>query len=506
VVELRAAVGLLASQTADAIARHWPPWWAWAAVAAGLLVAGWIVRRASLRALDVAPPNDAERARAAAAGQELAARGSVGLVLGGGGAKGAYQVGCWKALRECGLAQFGALAGTSVGALNAVLVAQDAFERAERIWHDMRFGRVLRLRWHAPLALAIRLVLFVPYLGKFAFPDRFIPVALFRAVDGWQQGWRTGEPQQALGAALELYAAFVKSPRSIDHVSQLVLAGLVLGGFSAGWMLAAPLLTLVAMVVVAPFGALLVVNYASWLATLLDQLATRLVVASNGPLAELLHECVDPPRLAARPQPVVVTLAALREVTRTPPLRRLAVSTAQSTGRASARPPDRDFCTNPDFSAARLPSTESTIEYVPDHFDVRTQPPARMRELILQSAGLPEIFPARRFGDRTYVDGGLADNEPLTALVGVPGQATIIVVPLNARCDEARVRTDLRRNLDRLGRPEPTALPDLLVLTPSRPLGNLLTGTMDFGAARARALMRLGYRDTIIRLAARDGG
>jgi hypothetical protein len=79
-------------------------------------------------------------------------------------------------------------------------------------------------------------------------------------------------------------------------------------------------------------------------------------------------------------------------------------------------------------------------------------------------------------------------------------------VPLNARCDEARVRADLRRNLDRLGRPEPTALPDLLVLTPSRPLGNLLTGTMDFGAARARALMRLGYRDTIIRLAARDGG
>lgn len=37
-----------------------------------------------------------------------------GLVLEGGGAKGAYQIGAWKALREAGVKLKG-IAGTSVG-------------------------------------------------------------------------------------------------------------------------------------------------------------------------------------------------------------------------------------------------------------------------------------------------------------------------------------------------------------------------------------------------------
>lgn len=40
-----------------------------------------------------------------------------GLVLDGGGARGAYQIGAWKALREAGV-KIEAVAGTSVGALN----------------------------------------------------------------------------------------------------------------------------------------------------------------------------------------------------------------------------------------------------------------------------------------------------------------------------------------------------------------------------------------------------
>ena len=40
-----------------------------------------------------------------------------GLVLDGGGARGAYQIGAWTALAEAGM-KFSAVAGTSVGALN----------------------------------------------------------------------------------------------------------------------------------------------------------------------------------------------------------------------------------------------------------------------------------------------------------------------------------------------------------------------------------------------------
>lgn len=48
----------------------------------------------------------------------------IGLVLSGGGAKGAYQAGIWKAMTELGLAKrVRAFSGTSVGAINAAAFA-----------------------------------------------------------------------------------------------------------------------------------------------------------------------------------------------------------------------------------------------------------------------------------------------------------------------------------------------------------------------------------------------
>jgi predicted acylesterase/phospholipase RssA len=503
---LAAAVGLM-RRLAATIASHWPPWWVWVALTIGLALAGCLVRRRSLRALEVAPPTNAERARAVAAGRAIAASGPVGLVLGGGGAKGAYQVGCWKALRDSGIIRFGAIAGTSIGALNAVLVAQDEFDHAERIWNTMSFGRVLQMRWgYLPVAIAIRFVLIVPYLGKFVFPARVIPVSLYRAIHKWQQEWRVGEPLRALAAVLDLYLAFLKRPYSNDLISQLTWGLIALSGLAGWWYLAMPLFELAVFMIVGPFLALLVVNYASLLATGLDLLATRLVLASNTPLAELVRECVNPEQLKAHPKPVFVTLGALGEVRRTVDPRLLAQDTAtvgQGTSVRSAIITTlyKDYGGLVD--GASLPTASSTVEYVPSYFNVCDEPPGRMQELILQSAGLPEIFPARQFDGFTYVDGGIADNEPLAALVNVPGHSTIIVMPLNIQGDEAKIRTDLSRVLERLGRPPPATLPELLVLTPSRPLGNILTGTMDFAAERARAMMRLGYRDTIVRLAGR---
>lgn len=60
----------------------------------------------------------------------------VGLVLSGGGAKGAYEVGVWKALKEVGVAgQVTVISGTSVGALNAALFASEPdILKIEKIW------------------------------------------------------------------------------------------------------------------------------------------------------------------------------------------------------------------------------------------------------------------------------------------------------------------------------------------------------------------------------------
>ena len=62
----------------------------------------------------------------------------IGLVLSGGGAKGAYEVGVWKAICEAGLdRRIGAMSGTSVGSLCSVLFSsvRDP-DKCESIWSD----------------------------------------------------------------------------------------------------------------------------------------------------------------------------------------------------------------------------------------------------------------------------------------------------------------------------------------------------------------------------------
>ena len=65
-----------------------------------------------------------------------------GLVLEGGGARGAYQIGAWKALVEAGV-RINAVAGTSVGALNGALVCMGDVEKAEKIWREITYSRVM---------------------------------------------------------------------------------------------------------------------------------------------------------------------------------------------------------------------------------------------------------------------------------------------------------------------------------------------------------------------------
>ena len=65
-----------------------------------------------------------------------------GIVFDGGGARGAYQIGAWKAMREAGV-KISTVAGTSVGALNGALVCMGDLERAEKIWEKITFSRVM---------------------------------------------------------------------------------------------------------------------------------------------------------------------------------------------------------------------------------------------------------------------------------------------------------------------------------------------------------------------------
>src|SRR6266542_3803731 len=91
----------------------------------------------------------------------------IGLVLGGGGAKGAYQIGVLRyLLKEVGIENFELIAGTSIGSLNALLIATATPDDAEKVWREL--GSALQpgvntaraILWHAGLYGA----LFLPTL------------------------------------------------------------------------------------------------------------------------------------------------------------------------------------------------------------------------------------------------------------------------------------------------------------------------------------------------------
>ena len=63
------------------------------------------------------------------------------IALEGGGAKGAYEAGVWKALDEAGV-KYNAVAGTSVGALNGAMMAARDLETAVNLWENVKFSQV----------------------------------------------------------------------------------------------------------------------------------------------------------------------------------------------------------------------------------------------------------------------------------------------------------------------------------------------------------------------------
>lgn len=67
-----------------------------------------------------------------------------GLVLEGGGAKGAYHIGAYRAIMEEGI-EIQGIAGTSVGALNGAILVQGDFHKAYDLWYNISYSKVLNI-------------------------------------------------------------------------------------------------------------------------------------------------------------------------------------------------------------------------------------------------------------------------------------------------------------------------------------------------------------------------
>ena len=67
-----------------------------------------------------------------------------GLVLAGGGTKGAYQVGVWKALKELKI-NVKAIVGASIGSLNGALILQDDLSAMEELYRNIKITDIMQI-------------------------------------------------------------------------------------------------------------------------------------------------------------------------------------------------------------------------------------------------------------------------------------------------------------------------------------------------------------------------
>ena len=67
-----------------------------------------------------------------------------GLVLEGGGAKGAYHIGVAKALSELNI-EIGGVSGTSIGALNGAMLIQNDLGKVYDLWYNIQPSKVYEI-------------------------------------------------------------------------------------------------------------------------------------------------------------------------------------------------------------------------------------------------------------------------------------------------------------------------------------------------------------------------
>ena len=394
--------------------------------------------------------------------------------MSGGGGKGAYEIGCWRAIRELGVPVH-AVAGTSVGALNAALIAQGDVDRAAELWSRITAREV------------------------FAFTPRRLPALLLRLL---------------LLPGLLYYRTSSKSRRAVDKLflGAAVFTLLVVGVPTIVWSLASGYSSWATVREYLLFQGCIVlaigVPVCGWF--LLER--HNYFVLDNRPLEETIQRFLDTAKVSGSPITTFVT--ASRAVDYFDP--------DQPSYQVDAVSPEIYY--HPCLARA----------YLPSYTRLNAEPPDRIVQLLLASTSLPfGIFPNRVVNEAGWLDGGLADNTPVLPLIN-DGCDLIIVVHLDHRLSSredldavvaARI-ADLERKLDiehdsernfqsfvaRHGTrvsssdwPDPVTqhperdvpLPQLVHIVPSRGLGGLLRGTLRFSPRRATWLMRLGHADAM---------
>lgn len=171
----------------------------------------------------------------------------VGLVLSGGGAKGAYQVGVLKALRELGT-RIDAVSGASIGALNGGVLASApsidvAIERLELLWKRLAERSPVQMKMPGYMTLLMAAGLRLPgggmALGALHAANvmaRKLDIELPEWLDAVADGLLDDQPLKALmdeflvtdhlGKGLPLYVSLYRSMGGLQDLASALCAEL----------------------------------------------------------------------------------------------------------------------------------------------------------------------------------------------------------------------------------------------------------------------------------------
>lgn len=140
----------------------------------------------------------------------------IGLVLSGGGAKGAYQVGVLKALTEMGV-QVDAIAGASIGALNGAIIAAApsqalAVDRLQTLWQELAANSPIKASTRA-YGLAAQLPIYLLMLNSFGLSTRLLSTGVASLVT--QLGEHHAKKLEVLTRNLAPLKSFLGEPQGL---------------------------------------------------------------------------------------------------------------------------------------------------------------------------------------------------------------------------------------------------------------------------------------------------
>lgn len=398
------------------------------------------------------------------------------LVLEGGGAKGAYAVGCLRGLQENGV-KFDVVAGTSVGALNAALIGTGRLNDGDTLWKSLSFDHVCEpsRRLSTWLLLPFHLVSMflhrIPFFGSLPFASRQPPRDGYLGITVF-----VGVP------LLFVWLLFAGSIWFLDDKKGLAVHTLLLTS------------------VMVLLGSLWAIPYA------IRQ--SNRSIFTVGPLrAEIA-------RLLSGAEFSLPTYATLAE-------RRVMFD------------PDQPGFYHIGGQFGYIRGAMEQEEYVPHYVRLDELSASDRVEVLTASAAIPfGVFPAVTIGGCEYIDGGVADNIPLVPIIELHDCEEIYVIRLRPHIPEelishwqlvdrrlrvaemdvgkcksmyyaAMKERRIQRTVDEaIDPPENVPVREfpienrrLVVLAPQNSLGTFLRGTMNFDRDYAQKLLAQGYRD-----------